>query len=235
MRRRSLIAALAAAAIGPELPGKGLPAEPAPPTAGNEIAFHLVDPSGHTVRAADLRGRWMLVFFGYTFCPDLCPTALNEIAGALAQPGPLAARIQPVFVSMDPQRERPEALRDYVRGFDERILPLSGPVPNQPVEYDASHQFAIISGFQLSAIFTKPSAGNAAAATNPHRRPSVHRFPAGSFFRGFRTPALYRIDRSCSGRHPKPFRKPVIRTCFLRTWDNLGALCPRHTLFLRRL
>jgi hypothetical protein len=60
------------------------------------------------------------------FCPDLCPTALNEIAGALVQLGPLAARIQPVFVSIDPQRDRPEALRDYVRGFDERILPLSG-------------------------------------------------------------------------------------------------------------
>jgi hypothetical protein len=81
------------------------------------------------------------------------------------------------------------------------------PVPNQPVEYGASHQFAIICSFQLSAIFTKPSAGNAAAATNPHRRSSVHRFPAGSFFRGFQTPALYRIDRSCSGRHPKPFRE----------------------------
>jgi protein SCO1/2 len=90
------------------------------------IRQSVIDPSGHTVRAADLRGRWILVFFGYTFCPDLCPTALNEIAGALAQFGPLAARIQPVFVSIDPQRDRPEALRDYVRGFDERILPLSG-------------------------------------------------------------------------------------------------------------
>ena len=68
-------------------------------------------------------------------------------------------------------------------------------------------------GFQLSAIFTKPSAGNAAAATNPHRRSSVHRFPAGSFFQGFRTPALYRIDSSCSGRHPKPFRLAVIQRC----------------------
>jgi hypothetical protein len=57
----------------------------------------------------------------------------------------------------------------------------------------------------------KTSPGNAAAATNPHRRSSVHRFPAGSFFRGFRTPASYRIDRSCSGRHPKPFRIAVIR------------------------
>jgi hypothetical protein len=85
------------------------------------------------------------------------------------------------------------------------------PVLNQPVSDNPSHQFAIISGFQLSAIFTKPSAGNPAAATNPHRQSSVHRFPAGSFFRGFRTPALYRIDRSCSGRHPKPFRLGEVR------------------------
>jgi hypothetical protein len=88
------------------------------------------------------------------------------------------------------------------------------PVPNQPIEYDASHQFAIICSFQLSAIFTKPSAGNADAATNPHRQSSVHRFPAGSFFRGFRTPALYRVDRSCLGRHPKPFRLADLRRVY---------------------
>jgi hypothetical protein len=65
------------------------------------------------------------------------------------------------------------------------------PVPRQRAEYDASHQFVTISGFQLSAVFTKASAGNAAAATKPHRRSRVHRSPAGSFFQGFRTPALY--------------------------------------------
>jgi len=84
-------------------------------------------------------------------------------------------------------------------------------VLNHAVEHGSSGRSAIISGFQLSAIFTKPSAGNAAAATNPHRRSSVHRFPAGSFFQGFRTPALYRIDSSCSGRHPKPFRIADLR------------------------
>ena len=60
--------------------------------------------------------------FGYTFCP----TALSEIAGALAQLGPLAAQVQPIFVSIDPQRETPQALREYVQNFDTRILPLSG-------------------------------------------------------------------------------------------------------------
>src|SRR5262249_26636104 len=59
-------------------------------------------------------------------CPHLCPTTLSEIAGALAQLGPLAAQVQPVFVSIDPQRDTPEALREYVESFDARILPLSG-------------------------------------------------------------------------------------------------------------
>src|SRR4029077_8515868 len=90
------------------------------------IEFELTDASGKRVRAVDLRGRWLLIFFGYTYCPDLCPTALNEIAGALAQLGPLAVQVQPVFVSIDPQRDTPEALREYVQNFDARILPLTG-------------------------------------------------------------------------------------------------------------
>ena len=81
------------------------------------------------------------------------------------------------------------------------------PVLDQAVEYGTSGQSAIISGFQLSAILGKPSLAKAAATPNPHRRPSSHCFPAGSFFGGFRTPALYRVDRSRRGRHPKPFSR----------------------------
>lgn len=78
------------------------------------------------MRGTDLRGRWLLVFFGYTHCPDLCPTALSEIAGALGQLGKLAERVQPVFVSIDPERDNPGALREYAQGFDERMLALTG-------------------------------------------------------------------------------------------------------------
>ena len=101
-------------------------ADAAAPAFGTVIEFELTDAGGNRVRAVDLRGRWLLIFFGYTYCPDLCPTALGEIAGALAQLGPLAAQVQPVFVSIDPQRDTPEALREYVQNFDARILPLSG-------------------------------------------------------------------------------------------------------------
>ena len=76
---------------------------------------------------------------------------------------------------------------------------------NHAVKYATSGQSAVISGSQLLAILAKPSPAKAAAIPNPHKRASTRRFPAGSFFGGFRTPALYRIDRSCSGRHPKPF------------------------------
>jgi protein SCO1/2 len=75
----------------------------------------LPDAAGNRVRAVDLRGRWLLIFFGYTHFPDLCPTTLSEIAGALAQLGPLPAQVQPVFVSVDTQRDTPKALREYVR------------------------------------------------------------------------------------------------------------------------
>jgi protein SCO1/2 len=136
VRRRLLLGCFAAAAVGAVLPAHGHEApdagrdreaaNAAAPAFGTEIDFELTDSGGNRVRAVDLRGRWLLIFFGYTYCPDLCPTTLGEIAAALALLGPLAAEVQPVFVSIDPQRDTPEALREYVQNFDRRILPLSG-------------------------------------------------------------------------------------------------------------
>jgi protein SCO1/2 len=136
VRRRLLLGCLAVTVVGAGLPmhGHDAPgagrdreaADAAAPAFGTVIDFELTDTGGNLVRAVDLRGRWLLIFFGYTYCPDLCPTALSEIAGALAQLGPLAAQVQPIFISIDPQRDTPEALREYVRNFDKRILPLSG-------------------------------------------------------------------------------------------------------------
>src|SRR5215472_721617 len=136
VRRRLLLRCLAATLVaagvsaqGHEAPGVGRDreaADAAAPAFGTAIDFELTDTGGNRVRAVDLRGRWLPILFGYTFCPDLCPTTLGEIAGALAQLGPLAAQVQPVFVSIDPQRDTPETLREYVKNFDARILPLSG-------------------------------------------------------------------------------------------------------------
>jgi protein SCO1/2 len=88
--------------------------------------FRLVDQNGKTVTDADLKGKWSLVYFGYTHCPDACPTALNDIAIALDQLGPKREAVRSVFITVDPERDTPEVLKDYVASFDAPILALSG-------------------------------------------------------------------------------------------------------------
>jgi cytochrome oxidase Cu insertion factor (SCO1/SenC/PrrC family) len=88
--------------------------------------FTLTDQTGKTVTDADYRGKWMLVYFGYTFCPDVCPTELQTIAGALDRLGPDAARIVPLFITIDPARDSAPVLADYVKLFDKRLVGLTG-------------------------------------------------------------------------------------------------------------
>jgi len=88
--------------------------------------FHLVDDKGHTVTDADYRGRWMLVFFGYTNCPDECPLTLQKMAAALGKLGPLADKVAPLFVTVDPARDTPARLASYLENFDARIVGLTG-------------------------------------------------------------------------------------------------------------
>jgi protein SCO1/2 len=103
-------------------------AVPASPTQGARIGgpFTLVDHTGKTVTETDFRGRFMLVYFGFTYCPDACPTTLTSMAEALDIIGPAAARIVPVFVSVDPERDTPEQLRMYVRHFHPSLVGLTG-------------------------------------------------------------------------------------------------------------
>jgi protein SCO1 len=89
-------------------------------------SFRLVDQNGKTVTDADLKGKWSLVYFGYTHCPDACPTALNDIAIALDQLGPKREAVRSVFITVDPERDTPEVLKAYVTSFDAAILALSG-------------------------------------------------------------------------------------------------------------
>ena len=88
--------------------------------------FTLVDGDGRTVTDQTYRGKWLVVYFGFTFCPDACPTALNTIAGALDALGPEAARIQPLFITIDPDRDTPPVMKQYVAAFDDRIVGLTG-------------------------------------------------------------------------------------------------------------
>jgi protein SCO1 len=89
--------------------------------------FRLVDQNGRTVTDRDLRGKWLLVYFGYTHCPDACPTALNDIALALRALGPQQrAQVRPVFITVDPARDTPVVMKEYVASFDAPILALTG-------------------------------------------------------------------------------------------------------------
>jgi protein SCO1/2 len=88
--------------------------------------FHLIDQNGKPVSDADLKGKWQLVFFGYTHCPDTCPTALNEIALALDQLGVKRDEVEIVFITVDPERDTPDVLKSYVQSFDAPIIALTG-------------------------------------------------------------------------------------------------------------
>jgi protein SCO1/2 len=88
--------------------------------------FELVDQEGRTVTDRDLRGRYLLVYFGFTYCPDVCPTELQIISAALDRLGQLATRVQPLFVTVDPERDTAAVLAEYLRHFDPRIRGLTG-------------------------------------------------------------------------------------------------------------
>jgi cytochrome oxidase Cu insertion factor (SCO1/SenC/PrrC family) len=88
--------------------------------------FTLTDQTGRKVTDKDFLGKYMLVFFGYTYCPDICPTELQVMSAALDSLGPKADVIQPVFVTVDPQRDTPEVLKQYVGNFHPRLVGLTG-------------------------------------------------------------------------------------------------------------
>lgn len=96
------------------------------PIAGIGGAFSLVDHRGKQVTERDYLGKPTLVFFGFTFCPDVCPTTLLEITNRLKELGREADRLNVVFITVDPERDTPEQLALYLSSFDPRITGLSG-------------------------------------------------------------------------------------------------------------
>lgn len=89
--------------------------------------YLLQDPNGRSVSSEDFRGRFQLISFGYTYCPDVCPTTLVEMAEILKQLGKHADRLQAIFISVDPERDTGQVLKTYTEFFDPRILGLGGP------------------------------------------------------------------------------------------------------------
>lgn len=118
-----IAAALLLAACSPEAP-KFRSTDVTGADFGKELA--LTGHDGKPRSLADFRGKLVVLFFGYTHCPDICPTTLADVAAALKQLGSDAARVQVLFVTVDPERDTPEILAKYVSAFDPSFLGLSG-------------------------------------------------------------------------------------------------------------
>ena len=88
--------------------------------------FELIDQTGRKRTDADFRGELLLIFFGYTTCPDICPTELMQIGLAIDKLGAVGADVQPLFISVDPERDTPEVLAQYVTNFHPRLIGLTG-------------------------------------------------------------------------------------------------------------
>ncbi len=88
--------------------------------------FSLTDQNGRTVTDQDFKGRPFLVFFGFTHCPDICPTTMFEISEIIRKLGPDGDRVRALFITVDPERDTPAALKDYVSSFDPRIVAVTG-------------------------------------------------------------------------------------------------------------
>ncbi len=88
--------------------------------------FSLVDTEGKRMTDRDFRGKLMLVFFGYTHCPDVCPTELQNMTDVIQKLGTDADKVAPIFISVDPRRDTPEALSAYAKNFSPRITGLTG-------------------------------------------------------------------------------------------------------------
>ncbi len=129
-----MVGAAAALAIFPEARQRLLPASA--PSVGRALVggpFTLTDQTGKRVTDKDFRGRYTLVFFGFTYCPDVCPSALQVMAAALDKLGPPGQKITPVFITVDPERDSPVQLASYLKSFHPRLVGLTG----TPAEIEA--------------------------------------------------------------------------------------------------
>ncbi|MFL0357551.1 SCO family protein [Erythrobacter sp. GH1-10] len=103
-----------------------------PPLAGADIGgdFELVNSAGETVRWSDFQGRYRTVYFGYTFCPDFCPNDMSQLARGLkklAETEPdKAAKIQPIFITIDPERDTPDVVGQFASAFSDDLVGLTG-------------------------------------------------------------------------------------------------------------
>jgi protein SCO1/2 len=131
MNRRFLpwiFAGLAAVVVVGLLVWRTAPSASSAATTGIGGPFQLVDQHGQAVNQTILKGKWSAIFFGYTYCPDVCPTTLQTLGGASDQLGPKAKAFQVVFITVDPDRDTPKQMNDYLTGaaYSRGVVGLTG-------------------------------------------------------------------------------------------------------------
>jgi protein SCO1/2 len=159
-------------------------ADEAPPSG----RYLLMDANGRAVTNADFPGRFQLIAFGYTFCPDICPTTLVEAAAIMRRLGDRAEGVQPIFITVDPERDTPEVLATYTAYFHPRIIGLTGSpalVERAAQNFNARYQKVTEPGAPPDRYHVDHSAG-------------MHLLgPDGSYIRkfGYATPAAEIAER----------------------------------------
>jgi protein SCO1/2 len=125
---RSLLAFLAAAllCVAPARAEPAAPVKDEQPEIGIVSRYLLMDHKGRAISDQDFRGSFQLIAFGYTFCPDICPTTLAEMSLIMEKLGTRSKQLQPLFVTVDPERDTPEVLSRYTAYFHPRIIGLTG-------------------------------------------------------------------------------------------------------------
>lgn len=118
--------------------------------------FTLTDQTGKVVTDTDFAGKYMLIYFGYTYCPDVCPTSLSIVSDALDQLSPAELdKVVPIFISIDPERDTPAALADFVPHFHNKLVGLSGtPEQTKAVARAYKAYFAKVSGEEKGDAYT---------------------------------------------------------------------------------
>lgn len=117
---------------------------PAPSAIGGPFSLTAAD--GRTITDQTYAGKWELIYFGYTFCPDACPTALSDISAALAAIGSSSAQFQPLFITVDPKRDTQVVLAEYLKSFDPRLVGLTGPLNATQAAAAAYHVYVNVQG-----------------------------------------------------------------------------------------
>lgn len=138
--------------------------------------YLLQDLNGRATTPEDHKGYYQLIAFGYTFCPDICPTTLTEMAAVLKELGPQAQRVRPIFISLDPERDTLAVLREYTAFFDPRIIGMTG----SPALVSRAAQ-----NFKVRYQKVKKESGNAANYAVDHSAGMVLLGPDGSFAKKF--------------------------------------------------